>query len=576
MAATAARRVNRVPLRARRRIWSWGLLIVFAIGVFGALGVQPLMSGRREDQRTRSAVLVLQQISDLRTDLSAWQVYIQPLFADFSAKPAKVEATELARGALLAQAQATQARVVVRSLRAAGLSANANAIDNANRKYAKSIAAFGKLDGGASASLIAATIRAETATFSGMLVSTTSSGTQLRARTASSLQAAVGRLDSGRRMFLIADGIAGALVIAGAFVIGQGARRRERAEGSRAERQDFESTLQDALEMAKNEPEVFATMTQAFRESVPRLQVEMLVADSSRAHFHQTVQTGVVGQSDERTGCGVVSPFDCPATRRGHTLVFTSSRALHACPYLKDRRSGDLSAACTPISITGQTSGVVHATAPEGAPPTALDIEYVEITSRRASERIAMLRAFEKSEAQARTDPLTGLWNRRSLENRINDLQREGTPYALAYADLDNFKALNDTHGHESGDQALRLFSRVLRDSVRPTDITARYGGEEFIIVLPDCLVETATKILERLRERLALTLTGGRVPLFTVSFGLASSVDADTFDEVVAVADRALLTAKATGRNRTVLASGPTAMPAPEAHDEARPALTA
>ena len=66
-----------------------------------------------------------------------------------------------------------------------------------------------------------------------------------------------------------------------------------------------------------------------------------------------------------------------------------------------------------------------------------------------------MLRAFEKSETQARTDPLTGLWNRRSLENRINELNREGTPYALAYGDLDNFKKLNDTHGHESGDQAL-------------------------------------------------------------------------------------------------------------------------
>jgi len=198
----------------------------------------------------------------------------------------------------------------------------------------------------------------------------------------------------------------------------------------------------------------------------------------------------------------------------------------------------------------------VHATAPDGTPPTAGEIDYLEVTARRASDRIAMLRAFEKSEAQARTDPLTGLWNRRSLENRIHDLQREGTPYALAYGDLDNFKKLNDTHGHEAGDQALRLFARVLRAAIRPEDITARYGGEEFLVVLPDCAIETATKILERLREQLALTLTTGRVPSFTVSFGLASSVDADTFDEVVALADGALLTAKVNGRNRTVLAT--------------------
>jgi diguanylate cyclase (GGDEF)-like protein len=199
---------------------------------------------------------------------------------------------------------------------------------------------------------------------------------------------------------------------------------------------------------------------------------------------------------------------------------------------------------------------VVHATGPDNAPPSAGDLHYLELTSRRASERIAMLRAFEKSEAQARTDPLTGLWNRRSLENRINDFQREGTPYALAYGDLDHFKILNDTHGHEAGDQALRLFARVLRDTIRPDDITARYGGEEFVVVLPNCSVETASKVLERLRERLALALTTGRVPAFTVSFGLASSVDADTFDEVVACADRALLDAKTNGRNRTVLAA--------------------
>jgi diguanylate cyclase (GGDEF)-like protein len=287
--------------------------------------------------------------------------------------------------------------------------------------------------------------------------------------------------------------------------------------------------------------------------------VEMLVADSSHAHFHQTLRTDPEAPGNERTGCGVVSPADCPATQRSQTLVFPSSRALDACPYLVGRASGDLSAACVAISITGQTSGVVHATGKDGRPPTESDVTYLELTSRHASERIAMLRAFEKSEVQARTDPLTGLWNRRSLENRINELQREDTPYALAYGDLDHFKLLNDTYGHEAGDQALRLFARVLRDSVRPSDVTARYGGEEFVIVLPDCDTESATKILERVRERLVLTLASGRTPAFTASFGLASSIDGDTFVEVVAIADQALLTAKARGRNRTVLASDST-----------------
>ena len=127
----------------------------------------------------------------------------------------------------------------------------------------------------------------------------------------------------------------------------------------------------------------------------------------------------------------------------------------------------------------------------------------------------------------------------------------DGTAYALAYGDLDNFKALNDTYGHEVGDQALRLFSNVVTDSMRPNDIAARYGGEEFVIVLPQCDANAATIILERIRENLALALTTGRVAPFTVSFGLHPA-DADTFDDVVATADHALLAAKAAGRNRS------------------------
>jgi diguanylate cyclase (GGDEF)-like protein len=198
----------------------------------------------------------------------------------------------------------------------------------------------------------------------------------------------------------------------------------------------------------------------------------------------------------------------------------------------------------------------MHAVGPDGAVPSTRDIETIEFSARRAAERVALLRTFAKSESQARTDPLTGLLNRRSLENQVRELQSDGVSYSVAYGDLDFFKTLNDNHGHEAGDQALRLFSRVMRDAVRPADLVARYGGEEFVIVLPDCNIDTAIGVLERVRERLALALTSGRVPTFTVSFGLATSSDGPTFDEIVAVADQALLAAKAAGRDRVLLAT--------------------
>jgi diguanylate cyclase (GGDEF)-like protein len=547
---------RRAKLRSRRRIWAAGALAIVVVASYGALGARPLLDGRRDDIRIRSSVMVLQQISDLRASLSAWQVYVQPYFTDFSSKAVSVGATEVATAAVLAQTEASAAVSVVKSLRSEGIIAGARELEGANAGFARAIGAFAPIIAGAEASVVAQTVKAESDAYAQMLAVTVHVAADLRAKSGRDLDASIGRLDTGRRILLLAVGLAALVILVGIGIAGQQARRRERMGRRASERQAYETAFQDALDMAKTEADAYALMAVAFTQTVPGLQVEMLIADSSRAHFHRTLSTEAPGSPLARSGCGVGSPFDCPATRRGHTLSFPTSRALNACPYLKNRPSGELSAACVPISLTGRTSGVVHATGPDGVAVTPIQTQYLEITSRLAAERIAMLRAFEKSETQAHTDPLTGLWNRRSLENRVRDLTRDGTPYALAYGDLDHFKMLNDTHGHEAGDQALRLFARVLGESMRPGDVTARYGGEEFVVVLPDCALDTAVKVLERVREQLALTLAAGRVPAFTVSFGLASSIDADTFDEVVSVADHALLTAKQDGRNRTVVAA--------------------
>ena len=124
--------------------------------------------------------------------------------------------------------------------------------------------------------------------------------------------------------------------------------------------------------------------------------------------------------------------------------------------------------------------------------------------------------------------------------------------YSVAYGDLDDFKKLNDVFGHDAGDRSLRTFAQVLRDALRPSDIPCRYGGEEFVVVLPACPISEAVTVLERVREQTALRLTSGRLPSFTMSFGVASSDQAGDFEQVVALADGALLRAKGAGRDES------------------------
>ena len=357
--------------------------------------------------------------------------------------------------------------------------------------------------------------------------------------------------------------LAGFALLAGLFTIvsfglTRYARRDQRAfavEGAARrtaqEHAEFEASLQGALEMASDEESTFDVIKQALGMVTAGAPAELLLADSSRAHFRQVLVTEPAADC----GCSVNSPTECPAAKGGHSRVFNDSSLLNTCRFLRGR--GDaVWAVCVPVSVAGRTTGVVRAQQQLEHPlPDQLSTE-LEVIASKSGERIGALRVLGRTEVQAQTDPLTGLINRRTLDAKMYEMLKEHTPYVVAYADLDHFKAINDTHGHETGDRALRLFTRVLRDSVRPDDLVGRHGGEEFIIVLPECSVADARAVAERIREQLQQALINGLVPPFTVSIGLAASEPDDAFSSVVARADETMLRAKSEGRDR-VLATG-------------------
>lgn len=159
---------------------------------------------------------------------------------------------------------------------------------------------------------------------------------------------------------------------------------------------------------------------------------------------------------------------------------------------------------------------------------------------------------------QARTDPLTGLFNRRAfieeIERRIERLDREGQPGTLMFADLDNFKPINDQLGHEVGDQALCMTAALLRITVRPSDLVARLGGDEFAIWLDGADHFTAAERAEDLRlngPRQIAELTEGEVPPMTMSIGIASRMpgSGETLEQLMRRADHAMYQVKRAGR---------------------------
>ena len=236
--------------------------------------------------------------------------------------------------------------------------------------------------------------------------------------------------------------------------------------------------------------------------------MELLLSDSSRANLSRVATSPGV----EAPGCQVKSPFSCVAVRRGTAVVFDSSESLNACPQLRGRAVGPLLGGVRSRELHGPRPRRAAHHGPGGKGPLRRGRRRSSRCSPgRPDARIGTVRAFEKTQLQASTDSLTGLVNRRTAEKDLRELMQAARPFAVVIADLDKFKQLNDTHGHEAGDRALRLFSQTAEQALRDNDLVARWGGEEFVIVLPDLDRFQAVKVLERMRHDLAAAHSGTR-----------------------------------------------------------------
>lgn len=185
----------------------------------------------------------------------------------------------------------------------------------------------------------------------------------------------------------------------------------------------------------------------------------------------------------------------------------------------------------------------------------------LEILERKECER-KLLEARDALEYQATHDPTTGLMNRSALndalERELSRSQRNVDSFAIMLVDIDHFKQVNDNHGHQTGDTVLKEVAEQLQNSVRPYDIVGRYGGEEFLILLPECCVDEAMDVADRVRRSVseAIFEIGDTAIPITISLGLTACDGKKpvNVDSLIRHADDALYQAKKNGRNRVIV----------------------
>jgi diguanylate cyclase (GGDEF)-like protein/PAS domain S-box-containing protein len=254
--------------------------------------------------------------------------------------------------------------------------------------------------------------------------------------------------------------------------------------------------------------------------------------------------------------------------REGHSARVAQYRGHSVDPFLDEFALGGGFAA--PITAEGRLWGAIGVALTAGRPIPAGAQERLASFAELVAVAISSAEALETLSREATTDHITGLANYRAFHERLgSEIERSARhrrPLSVAVLDLDHFKKVNDTHGHQTGDDVLAEVARRLAGAVRGGELIARIGGEEFAWLMPEATPEGACAAAERVRETIQNTPFGAAGTL-TVSIGVCSSRQAETADELVGRADEALYWSKAGGRNMTSIYT-------PEAGRRSRPVL--
>ncbi|MGB9181363.1 MAG: diguanylate cyclase [Pyrinomonadaceae bacterium] len=338
-----------------------------------------------------------------------------------------------------------------------------------------------------------------------------------------------------------------------------------RLRGELDQRTRFTNSLRSFVETvnAVDPAEVYRTL---LRQSAALLHAErgsLLLFDEASNELSVKAAIGPRAEIAKDARIRLGESISGAVMREGRPLVVHDLESAGQSPAPADRLYKTKSFISYPIMIGGRKVGVLNVTDKSGGGAyDEIDLNLLETFAPQLALALDRAEWQEKAtqfQLMSITDPLTGLLNRRYLEERLSEelsrSKRHQYPMSFMMIDIDNFKMYNDLNGHQAGDQALDLTAQALKSALRSADVAARYGGEEFCILLPQTSLDEANVIAERIRNKVAETLyphgKTQKLGTVTVSIGLSAYTSAlESPAAIIGAADRALYEAKSVGKN--------------------------
>lgn len=314
----------------------------------------------------------------------------------------------------------------------------------------------------------------------------------------------------------------------------------------------------DYLRSAREQEEAYEMIAQNMPEIFPESYGSVSIFNNSRNILHPVLQWGEIPEGNSLE----FEPEDCWALRQGRVHMDNGEGTVPTCEHLERIPDGNMTI-CLPMQAQGETIGQIFIGASKAKRHEATRSEMG--TMRRVTEQISLalanLNLQRALKEQSIKDPLTKLYNRRYLEETLARecarAQRNDQPLTVLIMDIDFFKKVNDTYGHDGGDAVLVAFARMLLTKCRKEDIACRWGGEEFVLVLGTADATLAQKRAQEICDAARALKIGfqGKIIPVTVSIGAAVFPEhGETPEDLIRNADQCLYKAKQGGRDRVVL----------------------